>query len=52
MAEAIFFLAGDGALDNGTLKVRPMVLPDAFIETAAQSEQYDAAGLNAKHIAR
>mmetsp|Transcript_96962 Transcript_96962/g.277430 ORF Transcript_96962/g.277430 Transcript_96962/m.277430 type:complete len:713 (+) Transcript_96962:89-2227(+) len=48
----LHFLAGDGALDNGTLKVRPMVLPDAFIETAAQSEQYDAAGLNAKHIAR
>mmetsp|Transcript_61289 Transcript_61289/g.138718 ORF Transcript_61289/g.138718 Transcript_61289/m.138718 type:complete len:394 (-) Transcript_61289:233-1414(-) len=46
----LHFLALDGALDDGKLKVRPMVLPDRFIETAAQSEQYDDAGLAAKHI--
>jgi len=46
----LHFLAFDGALDDGKLKVRPMVLPDRFIETAAQSEQYDDAGLAAKHI--
>ena len=27
-----------------------MVIPDRFIETAAQSEQYDDAELGAKHI--
>jgi len=27
-----------------------MVIPDRFIETAAQSEQYDEAGLATKHI--
>ena len=27
-----------------------MVIPDQWIETAAQSEQYDEAGLNSKHI--
>jgi 1-deoxy-D-xylulose-5-phosphate synthase len=46
----LHFLALDGLLDDGTTKVRPMVIPDQWIETAAQSEQYDEAGLNAKHI--
>ncbi|KAH8069003.1 transketolase [Aureococcus anophagefferens] len=46
----LHFLALDGALDDGNLKVRPMVLPDAFIETATQFQQYEAAGLNATHI--
>jgi len=45
----LHWLAHAGALD-GDLKVRPMVLPDRFIETAAQSEQYDDAGLSAKHV--
>jgi len=43
-------LALDGALDSGKLKVRPMVLPDKFIEAGTQNEQYDEAGLTAKHI--
>ena len=47
----LHFLANDGALDAGELKVRPMVLPDRFFEAATQSQQYDEAGLNAKHIA-
>ena len=46
----LHFLALDGLLDDGTCRVRPMVIPDQWIETAAQSEQYDEAGLNAKHI--
>jgi deoxyxylulose-5-phosphate synthase len=33
-----------------TLQVRPMVLPDHFIETGTQTEQYDEAGLSANHI--
>ena len=40
----------DGALDNGDLKFRPMVLPDTYFEAATQYEQYEMAGLNAHHI--
>jgi len=46
----LHFLALDGALDDGNLKVRPMVIPDAYIETGTQHEQYEEAGLNARHI--
>jgi len=46
----LHFLALDGLLDDGNLKFRPMVLPDTFIETATQFQQYDQAGLNAKHV--
>src|SRR6195256_2854481 len=42
-------LATTGQLDHG-LKIRPMVLPDVFIEHDSQAGQYDAAGLNARHI--
>jgi 1-deoxy-D-xylulose-5-phosphate synthase len=42
-------LAHAGMLDAG-LKVRPMVLPDRFIEHDTPTVQYDDAGLNAKHI--
>src|SRR6195256_3441620 len=42
-------LAMTGQLDHG-LKIRPMVLPDVFIEHDSQAGQYDAAGLNARHI--
>ncbi len=44
-------LARAGALDGG-LKVRPMALPDRFMDHDAPRAQYDAAGLNATHIAR
>ena len=44
-------LALEGALDEGKLKVRPMCLPDRYIEQGTQNEQYDEAGLNAVHIA-
>lgn len=39
-------LALDGALDTGRVRVRPMVLPDKFIEAGTQPEQYDEAGLS------
>ena len=36
-------------LDHG-LKIRTMVLPDAFLEHDSPQAQYDQAGLNARHI--
>jgi 1-deoxy-D-xylulose-5-phosphate synthase len=42
-------LAHMGLLDSG-LKIRPMVLPDCFIDHDAPAKQYDVAGLNAPHI--
>jgi 1-deoxy-D-xylulose-5-phosphate synthase len=43
-------LATAGLLDAG-LKVRPMVLPDIYIDHDSPMVQYDQAGLNARHIA-
>jgi 1-deoxy-D-xylulose-5-phosphate synthase len=48
-AHVLHFLATAGLLDHG-LKVRPMTLPDRFIDHDAPARQYDAAGLNAPHI--
>ena len=42
-------LAMTGQLDHG-LKIRPMVLPDLFLDHDSPNAQYDAAGLNARHI--
>ncbi|MGA2087529.1 MAG: 1-deoxy-D-xylulose-5-phosphate synthase [Stellaceae bacterium] len=42
-------LARNGLLDQG-LKVRPMMLPDRFIDHDAPAKQYDEAGLTARHI--
>ena len=42
-------LATAGLLDHG-LKVRPLVLPDRFIDHASPARQYDEAGLDAPHI--
>lgn len=47
----LHFMSLDGLLDDGKLKVRPLVLPDTFIEAMSQDEQYDIAGLNTPHIA-
>ena len=44
------FLATEGLLDRGLLKVRPMVLPDVFIEHDKPEKMYDQAGLNAAQI--
>ena len=38
-----------GQLDNG-LKIRPMILPDLFLEHDSPNAQYETAGLNARHI--
>jgi len=43
------FLASEGLLDGG-LKIRPMVLPDIFIDQDKPEAMYDVAGLNAPHI--
>ena len=43
------FLANEGLLENG-LKVRPMYLPDRFVAHAKPVEQYEDAGLQARHI--
>jgi 1-deoxy-D-xylulose-5-phosphate synthase len=43
------YLATTGQLDGG-LKIRPMILPDKFIDHDSPALQYDEAQLNAKHI--
>ncbi|MFZ2869369.1 1-deoxy-D-xylulose-5-phosphate synthase [Zavarzinia sp.] len=45
----LHFLARNALLDRG-LKVRPMVLPDIFIDQDSPNAMYDTAGLNARHI--
>jgi Transketolase, C-terminal domain len=47
---ALHFLALDGLLDDGKLKFRPMVIPDALFEAGTQHEQYAEAGLKSEHI--
>ena len=48
-AQVMQYLATAGLLDAG-LKIRPMCLPDRFIEHDAPQRQYDEAGLNVSHI--
>ncbi|MCH7487875.1 MAG: 1-deoxy-D-xylulose-5-phosphate synthase, partial [Proteobacteria bacterium] len=48
-SQVLQFLAMNGLLDNG-LKVRPMILPDRFIDHDKPDLQYEAAGLRASHI--
>lgn len=43
------FLATAGLLDGG-LKIRPMVLPDSYLDHDSPAKQYETAGLNAQHI--
>jgi 1-deoxy-D-xylulose-5-phosphate synthase len=43
------YLASEGLLDRG-LKVRPLVLPDVFIEHDKPEKMYEQAGLNAPQI--
>jgi 1-deoxy-D-xylulose-5-phosphate synthase len=43
------FLAREGLLDRG-LKIRPMVLPDHFLDHDTPEKMYEAAGLDAKSI--
>jgi 1-deoxy-D-xylulose-5-phosphate synthase len=48
-SQVLQHLASTGRLDHG-LKVRPMILPDRFIDHAAPAKQYEQAGLNAPQI--
>jgi 1-deoxy-D-xylulose-5-phosphate synthase len=48
-AQVMQHLATSGAFDHG-LKIRPMILPDRFIDHASPAKQYEWAGLNARHI--
>jgi 1-deoxy-D-xylulose-5-phosphate synthase len=48
-SHVLHHLAHAGLLDRG-LKVRPMVLPDRFIDHDAPFQQYEQAHLNARHI--
>ena len=43
------FLSWEGILDSG-LKLRPMILPDRFIDQDSPERMYEAAGLDAKSI--
>jgi 1-deoxy-D-xylulose-5-phosphate synthase len=48
-SHVLHHLANAGLLENG-LKVRPMVLPDRFIDHNSPAVQYDEARLNARQI--
>jgi 1-deoxy-D-xylulose-5-phosphate synthase len=48
-SHVLHHLAMSGMLDHG-LKIRSMVLPDVFLDHDTPQAQYDAAGLNARHI--
>jgi 1-deoxy-D-xylulose-5-phosphate synthase len=48
-SQVLHFLAGAGLLDRG-LKIRPMVLPDRFIDHGTPHGMYEHAGLNAPHV--
>jgi 1-deoxy-D-xylulose-5-phosphate synthase len=48
-AAVMQFLALDGGLDKG-LKIRPMTLPDRFIDHDTPEKMYEAAGLDANAI--
>jgi len=44
------YLCEEGLLDNGKLKLRPLILPDIFIEHATKDSQIAQAGLSSKNI--
>jgi len=48
-AQVMQFLAREGMFDAG-LKIRPMILPDVFIDQDKPDKQYDLAGLDAASI--
>src|SRR5690348_2959431 len=48
-SQVLHHLANTGQLDAG-LKLRPMVLPDRFIDHDSPNAQYEEAQLNARHI--
>jgi 1-deoxy-D-xylulose-5-phosphate synthase len=48
-AHVMHYLAWEGLLDRG-LKLRPMTLPDRFVDQDTPERMYEAAGLDAKSI--
>jgi len=48
-AHVMQFLALEGLLDRG-LKIRPLTLPDFFIDQDSPEKMYETAGLDAKAI--
>jgi 1-deoxy-D-xylulose-5-phosphate synthase len=48
-AHVMHFLAGEGLLDNG-LKIRPLVMPDIFMDQAKPETMYAKAGLDRRAI--
>ena len=48
-SHVLHLLAVEGALEHG-LKVRPMVLPDTFIDQNSPAAMYDVAAMNAPQI--
>jgi len=48
-SHVLHYLATEGLLDSG-LKIRPLCLPDIFIDHDKPQAQYDLAGLNARQI--
>ena len=48
-AFVLTYLANEGMLDEG-LKIRPMFLPDRFVDQDAPDKQYEKVGLKAPHI--
>jgi 1-deoxy-D-xylulose-5-phosphate synthase len=50
-SHVLHFLAHEGALETG-LKVRPLVLPDSFIDQAKPEKMYADAGLDSAGIVR
>lgn len=48
-SQVTHYLCQEGLLDGG-LKLRPLILPDTFIEHATKESQINKAGLSAKHI--
>ena len=49
-AQVLHFLAREGILDGGGVRVRSMVLPDRFLDHDKPDLQYEAAGLRSAHI--
>ena len=43
------YLAHEGALDSG-LKIRPLVMPDTFLDQEKPEQQYEVSGLNSAQI--
>jgi 1-deoxy-D-xylulose-5-phosphate synthase len=48
-AQVMQHLAWKGLLDHG-LKIRPMIMPDLFLDHDSQARQLSAAGLSARDI--